>query len=169
MKSGSTESSSEALFVVRASPIHGQGLFAREPIPAGTRLVDYVGERISKSESLKRCTANNPYIFALDDGFDLDGDVAENVARFINHSCAPNCETELIDGRIWVLAIHPICAGEEITFNYSYDLVDHREHPCRCGSPDCAGYIVAEEFFPALRRSQETFPAQAPEELGLVL
>jgi SET domain-containing protein len=169
MKPEVATQSSDPRLVVRDSPIHGRGIFARVDIPAGMRLLEYVGERISKSESLRRCEANNAYIFALDDRFDLDGNVEWNLARFINHSCSPNCETELIHGRICVLSILPIRAGEEITFNYSYDLVDHHEHACRCGSPDCAGYIVAAEFFPVLRRRQQAAPApvaHSPESSG---
>jgi SET domain-containing protein len=160
MRPEATAQNPDARFSVRDSPIHGRGLFAQANIPAGRRILEYVGERITKSESLKRCEANNACIFALDDCFDLDGNVEWNPARFINHSCAPNCETELMHGRICVLSTRRIRTGEEITFNYSYDLADYREHPCRCGSPDCAGYIVAEEFFPLLRRRQEAVLAR---------
>jgi len=81
-----------------------------------------------------------------------DGAVGWNPARFINHSCSPNCDAELIEGQIWIIARRAIPSGEEITFNYSYDLDDYLEHPCQCGSPDCVGYIVAEEFFPEIRK-----------------
>lgn len=139
---------------VHDSVIHGRGVFARRAIPEGTPLLEYIGEKISKSESLRRCEANNEYIFHLDDGFDLDGNVEWNPARFINHSCAPNCEAVSEDGRIFIKALRDIPAGEELTFNYGYDLIDHREHPCRCGTPQCVGFIVGEEFFPALSQSQ---------------
>ncbi|MFO1477083.1 MAG: SET domain-containing protein-lysine N-methyltransferase [Verrucomicrobiota bacterium] len=135
----------------RPSPIHGLGLVARQPVPAGTRLLEYVGERISKQESLKRCEQQNNYIFSLDDEHDLDGNVPGNEARWINHSCRPNCEAVLEEGRIWIVAVRDIAAGEEITFNYGYDLVDFEEHPCRCGAPGCAGYMVDEAFFDAVR------------------
>jgi SET domain-containing protein len=133
--------------VFRSSPIHGTGGFAKAAIRKGTRVVEYLGERITKQESLFRCERNNEYIFALSDQHDLDGDVDWNPARFLNHSCAPNCEAELQDGRIWIVSSCDIEAGKEITFNYGYDLVDYRDYPCRCGSPRCVGYIVAEEFF----------------------
>jgi len=131
----------------RASPIHGLGGFAKTAIGKGTRVVEYVGERISKSESLRKCEGNNEFIFSLNDEQDLDGNVAWNPARLLNHSCAPNCDAELQDGHIWMVATRDIQAGEEITFNYGYDLVDYREYPCRCGAPGCVGYIVAEEYF----------------------
>ena len=135
------------LLVFKASPIHGVGGFARTAIPRDTRVVEYVGDRISKSESLRRCEGNNEFIFSLNEEQDLDGNVAWNPARFLNHSCAPNCEAELEDGCIWIVAAREIPAGEEVTFNYGYDLVDYREYPCRCGAPGCVGYIVAAEFF----------------------
>lgn len=136
----------------RESLIQGQGAFAQHFIPAKTPLIEYVGEKITKVESLLRCEANNPYIFNLDDDFDLDGDVPWNPARFINHSCAPNCEAEFFGDQIWIMAIRDIQPGEEITFNYGYDLTDYKEHPCKCGATNCVGYIVAEEFFPKFER-----------------
>lgn len=129
------------------SGIHGRGAFAIRPIPQGTRVIEYVGERISKAEALERCEANNEFIFSLNETEDLDGNVSWNPARFINHCCAPNCEAQLEDERVWIVALRDIAPGEELTFNYGYDLVDYREYPCRCGSPACVGYMVAEEFF----------------------
>jgi SET domain-containing protein len=137
--------------VFKNSSIHGTGGFARAKISAGARVVEYVGEKISASESVRRCEANNQFIFALDDETHLDGDVPQNPARFLNHSCAPNCEAVLDAGRIWIVALRDIVAGEEITFNYGYDLADYREHPCRCGVEKCVGFIVAEEFFDHVR------------------
>ncbi len=134
------------------SPIHGQGLFANSEIPAGTQIIEYRGERISKCQSRERCQTNNDYIFAIDDETDLDGNIELNLARLINHSCEPNSEAFLKEGRIWIVATQTIHSGEEITFNYGYDLECHREHPCRCAAKSCVGYIVAEEFFALLRR-----------------
>ena len=135
------------LLVFKESPIHGWGGFARTAFGAGARIIEYVGERISKTESLRRCEQNNSCIFSLNAEEDLDGDVEWNPARLINHSCTPNCEAELEEGRIWIVARRDIKPGEEVTFNYGYDLVDYREHPCRCGSAGCVGYMVAEVFF----------------------
>ena len=95
----------------RTSPIHGLGGFAKTAICRGTRILEYVGERISKSESLRRCEQNNEFIFSLNDEQDLDGNVAWNPARFLNHSCAPNCEAEMEDDRIWIVARRDIQAG----------------------------------------------------------
>ena len=141
-----------AQVLFESSPINGTGGFARSNIPSGTRVIEYVGEKITKQESLVRCERSNEYIFAIDDVHDLDGNVDWNPARFLNHSCEPNCEAQFAGGRIWIVAIREIRAGEELTFNYSYDLTDYREHPCHCGANKCVGYIVAEELFEHVRR-----------------
>jgi len=129
------------------SPIHGTGAFALVDFAARTRLIEYVGEKISKAESLARCQQHNNYIFYLNEEFDLDGNVEWNPARFINHSCAPNCDAEFCDGGIWIVANRLIRAGEELTFDYGYDLEDYRDYPCHCGAPQCRGYVVAETLW----------------------
>jgi SET domain-containing protein len=141
-----------AYLVFRDSGIHGTGAFADRAIPAATRIIEYVGEQITKEESARRCEANNQYIFSLTEEIDLDGNVEWNPARLINHSCAPNCESECIEGRIWIIALRDIAPGTEITFNYGYDLEDFEEHPCRCGAQGCIGFIVAEEFHEEVRK-----------------
>jgi uncharacterized protein len=133
------------------SPIHGQGGFAMKFLPEGARVIEYTGECVTKAESLRRCQAQNWFIFGLDEEFDLDGNVEWNPARFLNHSCAPNSEASCEEGRVWIVALRDIQPDEEITFNYGYDLADYEEHPCNCGAPECAGYIVAEEFFARVR------------------
>lgn len=130
-------------FTTTTSRISGTGAFASRRFRRGERIVEYVGERISKAESLVRCEADNNFIFHLDDEWDIDGSVPYNPARFLNHSCAPNCEAVQLDGGIWILALRKISAGEELTFDYGYDIIDYHEHPCRCGAPGCPGYIVA--------------------------
>jgi len=144
-----------ALVYFHPSAIHGIGGFAKANIAASTRVIEYVGEKITKAESLRRCESANEYIFSLDESHDLDGNVPWNPARFLNHSCDPNCEAEPDGGRVWIVARRDIRAGAEITFNYGYDLEDYREHPCCCGAADCAGYIVAEEFFGHVTRQHE--------------
>jgi uncharacterized protein len=140
--------------VFRESPIHGTGAFARVAIGAGANVVEYVGERISKAESRRRCEADNRYIFQIDEVWDLDGDVDWNPARFLNHSCEPNCDAESRGGRIWIVTRRAVAAGEELTFNYGYDLVDYRAYPCRCGSQLCVGHMVGEEFMDQVRRAR---------------
>jgi SET domain-containing protein len=140
--------------VFKASPIHGLGGFAKLHLPKGTRILEYVGEKIAKQESLRRCEANNVYIFSLNDEQDIDGNVEWNPARFLNHSCCPNCEAQFDDAHIWLVATRDIASGEELTFNYGFDLQDYRDYPCRCGAPNCVGYIVAEELFEDVRAKE---------------
>lgn len=146
---------------MRKSRIHGRGVFARRDIPAGTRLIEYVGLPISKRKSAELCLKQNSYLFTVNSASDLDGKVSWNPARLINHSCEPNCEANLAESdRIWIFSIRPIARGEELTFNYGYSLEDFMNFPCRCGAPSCVGYMVSEEFFPIVRsllaRSSET-------------
>jgi SET domain-containing protein len=141
----------EGRITFRQSPIHGSGGFAAVDLPAGTRLIEYLGERISKAEADRRCEEGNPFIFELNDDTDLDGNVDWNPARWINHSCAPNCEADVDGTSIWIVALRDLIAGEELTFNYGYGLADYRDSPCRCGTANCIGYIVAEEHFETVR------------------
>jgi len=144
------------LVVFRPSSTHGLGGFARTEIANNTRVLEYLGERIDKQESVRRCEANNVYIFCLNDHYDLDGNVSWNPARFVNHSCSPNCEALLEEDRIWLIACRPIGQGEELTFNYGFDLENYRDYPCHCGSPECVGFMVAEEYFEHVRGRAET-------------
>lgn len=144
------------------SPIHNNGLFAAKTIPAGTRIIEYVGERITKRESYRRAVerieraertgAAAVFIFELNARHDIDGSVRWNTARLINHSCKPNCETKVIRGHIWIVALREIEPGEELSYDYGYDLEHWKEHPCRCGQPGCVGYIVRQDQHKKLKR-----------------
>ena len=134
------------------SAIHGRGVYAREPIPDGTPIVEYTGERITKAVAKRREAERlarqrrggdgSVYIFDLNRRHDLDGRLRSNIARLINHSCAPNCRAETIRGRIWIIARRDIPAEAELTFDYGYSYKECRNHPCRCGAKNCAGFIV---------------------------
>ena len=134
------------------SGVHGYGMFAREFIPQGTRIIEYFGERITKAESRRREAGQLAvraaggegcfYIFALNQRHDLDGSMAWNAARRINHSCAPSCESLNLQGRIWIAALRDLVPGEELTFDYGFDYADWPKHPCRCGASGCVGFIV---------------------------
>jgi SET domain-containing protein len=138
---------------IRRSRIHGRGLFARRDIAAGSRLIQYVGRRIPKDHSDELCLKQNTYIFSLNEQEDVDGKVSWNPARLINYSCEPNCDAELDDrDRIWMVSRRAISRGEELTYNYGYDLRDFMNYPCNCGAATCLGYMVAEELFPTVRR-----------------
>jgi len=152
--------------IVRKSKIHGTGVFARTDIPEGTRVIEYVGDKITKAESDRRYEiawersqyGNNEkgvvYIFTLNKRYDIDGDVWWNTAKNINHSCDPNCETDIIRGHVWIIAMRDIKKGQEISYNYGYDFDSYEDHRCHCGSRRCVGYILAEEHWPKLRRKQ---------------
>ncbi len=146
----------------RPSRIHNMGLFARKDIPEGAKVIEYVGEKITKKESnrrgleleekAKKSGGGAVYIFELNKRHDIDGSVDYNYARFANHSCDPNCETDCIRGRIWITALREIKKGEEITYDYGYDLCHFLDHPCRCGAGNCPGYIVRQDQWPKLAR-----------------
>lgn len=127
--------------IIRSSDIHAAGCYTTSFIRKGTRVVEYTGPRITKEEG-DRLYEGSPvtYLFGLDDGETvIDG---HGMAMFINHSCDPNCETEEVDGHIWVTAIRDIQIGEELTYDYLlYDGDD--EAPCHCGSPNCRGTMYA--------------------------
>jgi len=129
------------------SRIAGQGLFAGQDIKQGTRILPYVGEKISKAESTRRLERGNSYIFSFNEHYDIDGQMLKNTARYINHSCDPNCEIELTTRTIWIVAIRDIHTGEELTYNYGYDIKDYQEHPCACHARNCCGYILAREYW----------------------
>jgi SET domain-containing protein len=139
---------------VRRSGVHGKGVFALEPIAAGERLIEYKGERISWKEALRRHPhnpkePNHTFYFALDGGKVIDGKVDGNSARWINHSCAPNCEAEEIDGHVYVHALRDIEGDEELFYDYGL-VIDARqtkklqkEYECRCGARKCRGTMLA--------------------------
>ncbi len=143
------------LVIFRQSTIHGLGGFAKCDIPKDARILEYLGERIDKQESTRRCQANNVYVFSLNEQYDLDGSVSWNPARFLNHSCSPNCEALLDEDHIWLVAFRDIRAGEELTFNYGFGLENYRDYPCHCGSPDCVGFMVAEAYFDHVRQQAQ--------------
>jgi uncharacterized protein len=147
------------------SGVHGRGLFATRDLPKGTCVMEYVGERVPKKEGNRRTLAQwdqgRVYTFELSRRVDLDGKVRHNRARLANFSCDPNCESENEQSRhIWIKALRDIKAGEEITYDYNFPLV---EPPpvCKCGSKKCRGYIVGSDHVKELK---EWLAAQAEAE-----
>ena len=140
-------------FEIRASPIQGYGAFATRRIPAGTRVIEYAGERLTPDEADARYPdvpgeRHHTYLFAIDDDVVIDAAVNGNAARFINHSCAPNCDAVIDDGRIWIETIHDVTPGEELAYDYAYILEERhspaakRRYPCTCGAQGCRGTIL---------------------------
>lgn len=150
-------------FIVKGSRIHGKGVFASRIIPAGTRIVEYKGERITVEEATLRHgrDAENPhhtFFFSLDDGRMIDGDAGGNNARWINHACAPNCEAREENGRVFIYALRDIQPGEELGYDYGL-IIDgrhtaaiKRDYACRCGAPDCRKTMLA----PKRKKSVQT-------------
>jgi uncharacterized protein len=140
---------------VGRSKLHGRGLFATRAMPKGTIVMEYLGERVSKKEGNRRTDVQwaqgQVYTFELSNRVDLDGSVESNIARLANFSCDPNCESENEAGRhIWIKALRDIKAGEEITYDYNFPLV---EPPpvCKCGAKTCRGYIVGSDHAKELK------------------
>jgi len=148
---------------IRGSSIHGLGVYATTAIPEGTRIIEYIGELVDKEESERRAWKQMEkaeregavYIFTLSKRWDIDGNVPWNTARLINHSCDPNCEAWIEGRRIFLYALRDIEAGEELGFDYGFDVENYEDHPCRCGSDGCVGYIVSREQWPELRKRLE--------------
>jgi len=141
---------------VRHSAIHGRGVFAATPIAKGMQIIEYRGERTTWEIVCER-PASDPddpahtFIFELSDGRVIDAGVRGSVARWINHSCAPNCKSfEDDDGRVFIEARRAIAPGEELTYDYRLSL-DGRitrkireEYACRCGTKRCRGSLLLE-------------------------
>jgi uncharacterized protein len=136
----------------RKSQMQGTGGFAKVDIRRGERIVEYDGPRISQEEAQTLIDRGNVYIFTLNDEVAINGWVRWNMARFINHSCEPNCESRIVRDRVWLYALRSIRAGEALTYNYGYALDDADARPCRCGTASCVGYMVAERHFDTLRQ-----------------
>ena len=126
------------MIVKRRSPIQGWGVFAVRDSNKNTRIIDYAGEKITNRESLKResryLKSGHIWCFKLNRLYARDAAVGGNIARYINHSCRPNCYTQVIGDTIWVRAARRIRKGEELTYDYCTDGVGTIR--CRC-HPDC--------------------------------
>jgi len=152
--------------LIKKSKIHGSGVFASKNIPKNKRIIEYVGDIITKRESDKRYqkalkeAEKDPekgvvYLFEIDKKHDIDGNVEWNPARLINHSCTSNCRTENIDNRIWIIANKTIEEGTEITYNYGYAFEDYEDHPCLCQSDKCIGYILDKKHWSKLKSQKK--------------
>jgi SET domain-containing protein len=141
-------------FELRQSPIQGKGAFATRRIRKGARIIEYTGERITQDEADKRyddeaMARHHTFLFTLDEKTVIDAAVEGNEARFINHSCDPNCQALIEDDRIFIYALKDISPGEELCYDYAYERVEGMDeeseelYVCRCGAKDCRGTILA--------------------------
>ena len=143
-------------FEIRESPMQGLGAFAVQPIPAGLRLIEYAGQRLTPAEADARYPdvegeRHHTFLFAIDDDVVIDAAFDGNAARFINHSCDPNCDAVIDAGRIWIDTIREVATGEELAYDYAYVLEERhspaakRRFPCHCGAARCRGTILAKK------------------------
>lgn len=145
---------------VRRSGVHGRGVFAMRAIAAGERILEYTGEVIPWEEALRRhphdpTQPTHTFYFHIDDSHVIDGKHGGNSARWINHSCEPNCDSEIVGQRVFIRALRDLRPGEELSFDYRLTIDGRRtrrlelEYACCCGSVNCRGTMLA----PRRRRS----------------
>jgi uncharacterized protein len=141
-------------FELRSSLIQGEGAFATRPIRKGARIIEYVGERITQAVADERyddtaMSRHHTFLFNVDEDTVIDAAYEGNDARFINHSCNPNCQAFLEEDRVFIYALRDIQEGEELSYDYGYerteDMGEEEEqlYVCRCGAPNCRGTILA--------------------------
>lgn len=153
-------------FTRRQSPIHGHGVFALCALPAAMRLLEYRGRRVPVSEVAERfgttAASGHTFLFTLNAEYFIDGADGGNLARWLNHSCAPNCEAMVfvnINGieardRVFITTLRPIAAGEELTFDYAIEISGTDDAhtlqawACRCGADNCRGSMLAADTAP---------------------
>jgi uncharacterized protein len=139
---------------VRRSGVHGKGVFAVQAIAAGEVIIEYTGEVISWKEALRRhphdpSDPNHTFYFHIDDGRVIDAKVGGNAARWINHACDPNCESDETDGVVVIKALRAIKPGEELFYDYRLTIDERytpslkKQYACRCGSARCRGTMLA--------------------------
>ena len=144
---------SSPLIEVRNSPVHGRGVFAVQPIKKGTRILEYLGDRVSHEAADKRYedhdeNDNHTFLFIVDKKTVIDAGVGGNDARFINHQCEGNCESVIENRRVFIDAVRDIEPGQEL--GYDYEIGREKDDPpnvdeiyaCRCGSPKCRGTML---------------------------
>ena len=147
-------------YVARRSPIHGNGVFATAPIARGEEIIEYKGTLMSHAEADAMYgdggETGHTFLFTLNDDYIIDANRQGNTARWINHSCAPNCRAVVEESprgdrrrdRVLIEAIRAIKPGDELTYDYGITLdVPHTARlkklwQCRCGSPDCTGTLL---------------------------
>jgi len=138
----------DGALVVRAAPAHGLGVFAARDLAAGVYALEYTGERISHAAAAARYDDERRHdthtlLFTVDATTVIDGGAGGGMGRYVNHSCEPNCEAVLDDGRVFLETLRPIRAGEELTYDYRLRRPRplprdwRRRYACRCASPRC--------------------------------
>jgi len=159
------------LIVVRESGIHGLGVYAANDIKKGTRIIEYLGDRISADEADRRydddaMETHHTFLFYIDEDTCIDAAHGGNEARFINHSCEPNCVAYLERRRVFIYAKKKIASGQELTYDYAYTREGDYQpsweklYACRCGSAKCRGTILQIEEPPPKRATRRRDPTR---------
>jgi SET domain-containing protein len=149
--------------MIRSSSIHAAGCYTTSPITKGVKVVEYTGPRITKQEADVRFR-NSPttYLFGIGDGSTvIDG---HGTAMYINHSCDPNCETEELDGRVWVMSLRAIKPGEELTYDYNLYDGDEDDARCHCGARNCRQTMYSPEEIARQKKAVKQKAQQAAED-----
>jgi hypothetical protein len=152
--------------IVKGSKIHGRGVYAARRIRKGTRIIEYVGDRISHEEADARYDSKpeddgHTFLFVVDDDLCIDAGVGGNAARFINHKCDANCETVIESRRVFIEAIRTIQPGEELGYDYqlTWESTDDPEelklYACRCGAATCRGTMLDRISLDQKRKQQK--------------
>lgn len=159
-------------FEIRKSPVAGMGAFALRPIRKGTRLIEYVGERISQAKADARydddaMEHHHTFLFTVDSRTVIDASFGGNEARFINHSCEPNCEARLEDKRVFIEAIADIASGAELFYDYGLERNEPFQeswkelYGCKCGAATCRGTMIHEREEPVKKKAAKKPVAKA--------
>lgn len=130
--------------MIRSSSIHAAGCYTTSPLAKGVKVVEYTGPRISKRKADKHFQNSTiTYLFGIGDGSTVIN--GYGTAMFINHSCNPNCETEELNGEVWVMSLRKIDAGEELTYDYNLYDGDEDDARCHCGASKCRKTMFSTE------------------------
>jgi len=133
---------------IRESAVHGRGVYAAQFIPKGKRIIEYTGERVSWEAAPDDRDNPHTFNFGLENGVVINPEVGGNDARWINHSCDPNCEAVEEEDRIFIYALRKIQAGEELLYDYHMELDEpvtestKKKFACHCGAPSCRGTMI---------------------------
>ena len=133
---------------VRESGVHGRGVYAAQFIPEGTRIIEYTGERVSWEAAPDDDNDPHTFNFGLENGDVINPEVGGNDARWINHSCDPNCEAVEEGDRIFIYAVRDIQSGEELLYDYHMEIDEpitesaKQKFACHCGASNCRGTMI---------------------------
>jgi uncharacterized protein len=141
---------------VRRSGVHGKGVFALKPIAKGETIIEYLGRIVTWKQAQRQAPhdpsdPNHTFFFHIDEHRVIDAAHEGNAARWINHACAPNCEADEVEGRIFIKALRNIRPGEELNYDYGLIIEERytpalkREYACRCGAKTCRGTMLAKK------------------------